>query len=85
MDNLATQWGNEVSWRTDERAHPHEAHYLKLDCSKAGMRLNWQPTWELEHTLNRIVAWHKAWLDHADMHDYTMMEINDYMHAQQGE
>ncbi len=85
VDKLVTQWGNGARWQTDERAHPHEAHYLKLDCSKAGIRLHWQPTWGLEHTLNRIVTWHKAWLEQADMYHYTMTEIDDYMHAQQGE
>lgn len=84
VEKLVAQWGNSATWRTDERSHPHEAHYLKLDCSKAEMRLYWQPTWGLEHTLNRIVTWHKAWIDQADMYDYTMTEIDDYMHAQQG-
>ncbi len=81
VDQLVSQWGTGASWASDERAHPHEAHYLKLDCSKAEMKLNWQPTWGLEHTLSRIVKWHKAWLGQADMYEYTMAEINDYMNA----
>ena len=78
VENLVSLWGNDASWRNDNRSHPHEAHYLKLDCSKAKMSLGWQPKWGLDQTLSRIVAWHKAWHQGADMYDYTVSEINDY-------
>lgn len=81
VETLVSQWGEGANWGYDHGIHPHEAHYLKLDCSKAGIRLNWQPKWGLEQTLHRVVKWHKAWLDKADMYDYTMTEINDYMTA----
>ncbi len=83
VDKLVSQWGDGAHWCNDERSHPHEAHYLKLDCSKARMKLKWQPTWELEHTLNRIVDWHKEWLAGADIYDYTVTEISDFMSASQ--
>lgn len=85
VEKLVSKWGDNANWSVDQGNHPHEAHYLKLDCSKARMTLGWQPTWGLEHTLNRIVDWHKAWLQQADMFDYTLTEINDYMNAQSGE
>ena len=81
VDKLVAQWGQGASWRNDEGTHPHEAHYLKLDCSKARMNLHWQPRWTLEHTLGRIVNWQKAWLGGAQMYDYSVAEINDYMHS----
>lgn len=78
-DKLAALWGDGASWQTEPAPQPHEAHYLKLDCSKARMTLGWTPRWSLETSLHRIVAWHKAWLDKANMQDYTLSEINDYM------
>ncbi|MFZ4077639.1 MAG: hypothetical protein ACOYKA_06610 [Legionellaceae bacterium] len=39
----------------------------------------------MAEALGRIVAWHKAWLKGADMHAYTLGQINDYMNAQVGE
>ncbi len=78
IDQLVSQWGMDSHWCIDEQDHPHEAHYLKLDCSKAKMMLGWQPKWALEETLSRIVAWHKAYLNGADMYAYTVAEINDY-------
>ena len=33
--------------------HPHEAHYLKVDSSRARARLGWAPRWDLERALER--------------------------------
>jgi CDP-glucose 4,6-dehydratase len=78
LDKMVAKWQG-ASWQLDENAHPHEAGYLKLDISKAKARLHWQPTWRLAQTLNRIVAWHQAWLDNKDMHAVCLQEITDYM------
>jgi CDP-glucose 4,6-dehydratase len=78
LDKMVAKWQG-AGWQLDENAHPHEAGYLKLDISKAKARLHWQPTWRLAQTLNRIVAWHQAWLDNKDMHAVCLQEITDYM------
>jgi CDP-glucose 4,6-dehydratase len=84
LDCLTSQWGEGTSWQLDHAHHPHEANFLKLDCSKAKIKLGWRPLWNLEHTLMRTVSWYKAWLQGTDMYDYTMTEINDYMNLQDG-
>ncbi|MEA7520308.1 hypothetical protein ONQ60_27465, partial [Salmonella enterica subsp. enterica serovar Virginia] len=33
VDKMVTLWGDDASWLLDGENHPHEAHYLKLDCS----------------------------------------------------
>ena len=81
-DKLVTLWGKKASWRNDERHHPYESHYLKLDCSKAKMKLNWEPTWNLEHTLSKIVSWHTAWLNGENMYQYSINELYNYMNKQ---
>ena len=78
LNHMVNQWPGS-SWRLDDNAHPHEAGYLKLDISKAKSRLNWHPTWRLEQTLERIVTWHKAWLNKQDMQNICLNEINEYM------
>ena len=78
VDHLTQQWGEGASWKFDEGYHPHEAHYLKLDCSKAKMRLHWQPLWHLAHTLEMIVAWQRAWLAKEDMRSFTLRHIAQY-------
>ncbi|WP_432467999.1 CDP-glucose 4,6-dehydratase [Agarivorans sp. Z349TD_8] len=84
VDKLVSNWGEGASWTLSDGKHPHEAHYLKLDCSKAKMRLNWQAVWSLEYTLTKIVGWQKAWLNAGDMKQYTVNEIKEYMAARVG-
>lgn len=71
-------WGEGADWNRDSASHPHEANYLKLDCSKAKTLLHWQPRWGLDEALSRIVKWHKAWMSGDDMREYTLAEIRDY-------
>ncbi len=78
VERLTEQWGDGASWQLDGGNHPHEAHYLKLDCSKAKMRLHWQPRWHLAHTLNMIVAWQRAWQAKQDMRSFTLKQIEQY-------
>ena len=77
-DTMVRQWGHDARWRLDEGAHPHEARYLKLDCSKAKSELRWQPLWGLESVLDATVRWYKAWHKNADMHEFTLQQIQAY-------
>lgn len=79
---LASQWGDNATWQVTSTKEPHEAHFLKLDCSKAKLTLGWQPVWGLFDTLDRTVNWHKAWLFDSDMYEYSIKEIRDYMQSQ---
>lgn len=81
VGKMVTLWGDDASWLLDGENHPHEAHYLKLDCSKANMQLGWHPRWGLTETLGRIVKWHKAWIRGEDMLICSKREISDYMSA----
>jgi CDP-glucose 4,6-dehydratase len=83
LEKMINQWGADAHWQLDECAQPHEAKYLKLDISKAQMRLNWSPTWTLEYTLEKIVAWHHAWLAQQDMFALSIDEIKHYMASMQ--
>lgn len=79
VEYLKSQWGEGASWEHNETPQFHEANFLKLDCSKAKTKLGWQPLWDIGYTLNRTVAWYKAWQEGVDMYKYTIREINEYM------
>ena len=79
LDQMVDKWQGDASWQLDDDAHPHEAGYLKLDISKAKSRLDWQPTWHLEQTLERIIQWHQSWLNQEEMQPICLNEINEYM------
>ena len=78
VDKLTRTWGEGASWVLDGGNHPHEAHYLKLDCSKAKTRLDWHPRWHLEDALGAIIEWQRAYRDGKDMHELTLRQINAY-------
>jgi len=71
-----------AKWRIDDCPQPHEAHYLKLDSTKANNQLNWQPKWALETALEHIMAWHQAWHNKQDMQQFSSSQIANYQKAE---
>ncbi|CAN7625510.1 CDP-glucose 4,6-dehydratase [Pseudoduganella sp. LjRoot289] len=82
IGRLCASWGDGASWELDGAPQPHEATYLKLDCSKARSRLQWQPRWNLAHTIDQIVAWHQAHAAGADMRALTLAQIASYQNTE---
>jgi len=78
LDEMVNNWGNNSSWSLDKNNNPHEAGFLKLDCSKASSRLKWKPKWNLQLTLNSIVDWHQVYIDGGDLKKQCLKEINTY-------
>lgn len=78
LDKMVTHWGNGASWKIDNNNNPHEAGYLKLDCSKAAMRLNWYPKWNLEDTLESIINWHHHYISQKNIQEQCLLEIAKY-------
>lgn len=76
---LTKAWGEGASWVLDGGDHPHEAHYLKLDCSKAKARLDWHPRWDLARTMEKIIEWHKAMDQEENMKAKTLEQISQFM------
>ncbi len=74
---MASLW-TEINWEMDDASHPHEAHYLKLDCSKARARLRWTPRLPLAEALSWTVQWYKAYVGNADMRRLTEEQIEIY-------
>ncbi|MBY0238303.1 MAG: CDP-glucose 4,6-dehydratase [Burkholderiaceae bacterium] len=81
IGRLCDSWGDGAAWQLDGAPQPHEATYLKLDCSKAKSRLGWQPRWPLAQTIDHIVAWHKAHAAGADMRALTLAQIATYQNT----
>jgi CDP-glucose 4,6-dehydratase len=84
VEQVTQRWGEGAAWHLDGGTHPHEAHYLKLDCSKARAALNWRPRWHLDQALHVIIVWYKAYSAHQssqDMRTLCIQQINDYSTA----
>jgi len=78
VDLACAHWpGAQVRYQPPVDA-PHEAHLLKLDCSKARVRLGWQPRWGLEQGVAQTVAWFRAFADGQDMRAVTLAQLDAY-------
>ena len=77
-DNLVRLWGEGASWKSDSTQHPHEATYLKLDCSKANRLLGISPVLDLATSLQWIVDWYSAFNENEDMRQISEAEIARY-------
>lgn len=75
---MSEAWGGGAAWATDNSVHPHEAHFLKLDSSKANHYLSWKPVWQLDRTLRETVAWYKAYSAKEEMRSYSLNQIRQY-------
>lgn len=50
--------GNEIKWVNEYDGGPHEANFLKLDCSKMKNTFDWKPRWNVEQTMEKLVEWY---------------------------
>jgi CDP-glucose 4,6-dehydratase len=78
VKSLCAKLGNGASYSIDKGQHPHEAHYLKLDCSKAKSELGWRPRWYLEKSINSIVEWTLGYKQGQDVKKVCLSQIEEY-------
>lgn len=82
VQKLCAKWGNDASYEIDKNPQPHEATYLKLDCSKARQILQWNPRWRLERTLDSIIEFTKAYQNKENVKDICIKQITDYLQTE---
>lgn len=81
VERLASGWGPDARWTTASTPQVHEAHTLKLDCSKARVQLGWHPRWRADEAVAHSLAWYQAWRGGADMYRFTLDEIAAFGNA----
>ncbi len=80
VKSLCSQWGPDASFGIDSsKNHPHEAHHLKLDCSKATSELGWRPRWSLDKAIAAVVAWTRTYVQGGDMQEQCLQQIGEYL------
>jgi CDP-glucose 4,6-dehydratase len=78
---LIQSWGSKASWIQDQSEQPHEAHSLKLDCSKARQYLHWVPRWTLEQAIENIALWQTAHQTQGNMREISLQQIANYQNS----
>ncbi len=63
VDLFCRTWGEDASWENQAEANaPHEANFLKLDCSKLKATFGWTPRWHMAECMDMTVRFAKVWL-----------------------
>ncbi len=79
VDIFCQQWGDDIRWKNVSVEGPHEANFLKLDCSKIKSRLQWQPRWHIEDALRETVVWAKAYQKGEDIANVMEEQIREFL------
>jgi CDP-glucose 4,6-dehydratase len=73
------QTGKDVSWVDKYDGGPHEANFLKLDCSKIKSVFGWKPVWNVETAMEKIVEWTDVYLKNGNVEEIMQKQIAEYL------
>lgn len=79
VDLFVKKWGNNLTWINEYDGGPHEANFLKLDCSKIKRVFNWKPHWNLDKAIEMTVQWSKCWISNGDVSECMDKQINEFL------
>jgi CDP-glucose 4,6-dehydratase len=77
-DLFVKHWGNDLKWVNRYDGGPHEANFLKLDCSKIKNVFGWNPVWSIEKAVSEVVEWSMAYMNHQDVKEIMDKQIEEY-------
>lgn len=78
VDLFVKKWGNNVKWINKYDGGPHEATFLKLDCSKLKTTFDWKPRWSLDIAIEKVIEWSKCWIENRDVRSCMDKQINEF-------
>ena len=82
VDLFVSKWGENLKWINKYDGGPHEANFLKLDCSKLKTTFDWHPHWNLEIAIEKVVEWSKCWMHGGDVRTCIDHQIDEFLSAE---
>lgn len=76
---FCSEWGDGLKWIEQSDAGPHEARFLKLDCSKLKWIFGWKPRWNFEKAMKYTVQWYKIYIDGGDITACMDAQIKEFL------
>lgn len=77
------QWNEmmkaDIAWRNVSDKGPHEAGFLKLDCSKIKRVFDWRPRWNVEEAMRKIMEWNQEYFGGGNISRILEKQIEDYI------
>lgn len=83
VDLFCEKWnqatGANITWKNVYDGGPHEANFLKLDCSKIKNVFGWQPRWDVATAMEKIVEWYGTYIEQGDMNACMDRQIKEFL------
>ena len=80
-DLFCASWGDGMRWINKYDGGPHEANFLKLDCSRIKSVFGWKSVWRVSEAVERTVAWSRAYAGGEDVTGVMGRQIGEYLQA----
>lgn len=84
VDLFVKHWGKDLKWINQYDGGPHEARFLKLDCSKLKSVFGWKPRWNLDKAIEKTVEWTKCWNEHGNVSECMDKQIEEFLESDRG-
>lgn len=79
VDLFCSKWGDGATWINIAEANaPHEANFLKLDCSKVKSVFGWTARWHIDKAIEKTVEWSKVYFDGGNISDCMDKQIEEF-------
>ena len=78
VDTFCAKWGEGIKWIDRYDGGPHEANFLKLDCSKLKTTFGWKPRWNFDTAIEKSVEWSKVYAAGGDVVACMDKEIEEF-------
>lgn len=78
VDLFVDKWGEGIKWVNQHDGGPHEANFLKLDCSKLKTTFGWKPRWNLDIAVEKTVEWSKCWINGGNIRACMDKQISEF-------
>jgi len=81
VDLFCENWGDGLTWINKFDGGPHEANFLKLDCSKLKTTFGWKPKWDIDTAIKKTIEWTKVYQLNGNIEQIMDAQINEYLNA----
>ena len=79
VEMFCRKWGDNAQWiDMAEKNAPHEAGFLKLDCSRVKRVFGWKPRWHIEECMDMVCRFGKAYVNNENLNDEMEREISKF-------
>lgn len=72
------KFGEGMKWENKSVGGPHEANFLKLDCSKLKSVFSWKPRWHIDECMEMTCRFSKIWLENGNIPAEMDKEIKEF-------